>query len=51
VRLVDIPSTSSGQALPARQAAPDGRIDQLVYELCSLTDSEINLVEEATRTP
>ena len=28
--------------------ATDRQIDQLVYELCGLTDAEIRIVEEAT---
>jgi hypothetical protein len=32
-------------------AAADGQIDQRVYELYGLTDDEIKIVEEATRTP
>jgi len=31
-------------------AATDAQIDQLVYELYGLTDEEIQIVEEATRT-
>jgi len=32
------------------QTCPDeGRTDQLVYELCGLTDEEIRIVEEAAQ--
>jgi hypothetical protein len=38
-------------ALRRQIAATDGQIDQLVYELYGLTEDEIQIVEEATRTP
>jgi len=33
-----------------QSAATDRQIDQLVYELYGLTDEEIRIVEEATRS-
>jgi predicted nucleic acid-binding Zn-ribbon protein len=38
------------EALQRQIAATDVQIDQLVYELYDLTDDEIKIVEEATRT-
>jgi type I restriction-modification system DNA methylase subunit/predicted type IV restriction endonuclease len=44
-------STDHERMLFERQiAATDGEIDQLVYELYGLTDDEIAIVEEATKT-
>jgi hypothetical protein len=39
------------EALGRQITATDAQIDQLVYELYGLTDAEIKIVEEATRTP
>jgi hypothetical protein len=38
------------EAIERQIAATDAQIDQLVYELYALTDEEIRIVEEATRT-
>ena len=43
--------TSAAQTALQRQIdATDRQIDQLVYQLYGLTDEEIRIVEEATRT-
>jgi hypothetical protein len=36
-------------ALDQQIVPTDRQIDQLVYELCALTDSAIKIVEDATR--
>ena len=35
---------------PNTQVATDCRIDRLVYDLYGLTDDDIRIIEEATRT-
>jgi hypothetical protein len=42
-------SPSAKQLLDQKLAITDGQIDQLVYELCGLSDDEIRVVEDADR--